>query len=110
MRRRLVPSLVGAPLFLFFINSVVGNSDFYPSFLYAGAVLLVGYCILNISAILCNEIPMKNVVVDVVFLYILSLLGIIIARIVKWPHSLVAMAIVIWVMLTALGRIAKRLG
>jgi len=53
---------------------------------------------------------MKNVVVDVVFLYILSLLGIIIARIVKWPHSLVAMAIVIWVMLTALGRVTKRLG
>ncbi|WP_457751918.1 hypothetical protein [Thermococcus sp.] len=108
MKRYLVSSIVGAPLFLFFINSVVGNKGFYVSFLYTGTTLFVGYVIVNIGSIVYREISMRNVVVDVVFIYILSLLVVITARSVMWPYNLVTTAVVIWILLTARERVVEQ--
>lgn len=93
----LIYSLVGAYLFLFFINSTVGNKDGYVSSLYLGTTLFIVYIIANIGSIVYREMPITRVTIDIVFLYVISFFAIVASRSAGYPYNFFLIAIIILV-------------
>ncbi len=106
MRKYLVYSLIGAPLFLFFINSMRTRND-YASFIYIGTALFIAYVIANIGSIVCKEVPITRVAIDIVFLYVISFFAIVAARGVRYPYNLPPIAIVILIGLIVKERVVE---